>query len=124
MSKLKGRLLSFMLIFALAFQFCAIESSAASKNWSLRYVYGAPSSEQKLIWEKTVTTTKKTTKVTVDEVGGSAEIFAYSSNGISSLFSKAGSATTTAKVGRDIYICVKFTEQGKSSNTPNGSFSY
>lgn len=124
MSKLKGRLLSFMLIFALAFQFCAIESSAASKNWSLRYVYGAPSSEQELRWEKTVTTTKKTTKVTVDEVGGGAKIFAYSSNGISALFYKAGSATTTTKVGKSVYLSVNYSSQGSSSNTPNGSFSY
>jgi hypothetical protein len=123
-SKLKGRILSLILVCALAFQFCATESLAATKSWGLRYVYGAPTSEYVSSWSKSVTTTKKTTKVTVDKVGGNAEIFAYSSNGISALFSKAGTATTTTKVGKSVYLSVNYSSYGSYTNTPNGNFSY
>ena len=122
--RLGRKLLCFMVVCTLIFQFYSIKPSAASSNWKLRYVYGAPTTEYISSWNKSVTTTKKATKATINEIGGGASIFVYSSNGIGAIFSKTGNISVNDKAGKIIQIKVSYTNYGKSSNTPNGSFSY
>lgn len=120
------RLLCIMVACTLIFQFYGIKPSAASSSWKLRYVYGAPTSEYVSCWHASVATTKKTTKATINKVGGGAQIFVYSSNGIASIFSTTGhtDVTTKDKIGKIIKLEVSYTKYGQSSNSPNGSFSY
>lgn len=70
-------------------------------------------------------TTKTTTKAVVNKVGGGAEIFVYSSTGISSLFSSSGSTKADkVAIGQDVYLSVNYTSYGTATNYPDGYFSY
>ena len=79
----------------------------------------------KTSWGKFVITTSTKTTMKVNEVGGGAKIFVYTDNGISSLFSGAGSTTiTTTKSGVKIYGGVMYNEKGSYYNYPKGTFVY
>lgn len=98
---------------------------AASSGWSLRYLKGAPSSENVLSWETYVTTTSNTTTIRVDSISGGAEVFMYTNNGIAALGRSAGaSMSTPAKKGVRIYAYVKYNNCGSSTNYPSGTLVY
>lgn len=118
------RIITFVMTLVLTLQICSVDTLAATKNWSLYYNPNGLSAENLTSWSKMVTTNKTNTKVNVDAVGGKAVIFAYSSNGISALFSKAGSASTTCKINKEIYISVSYSSYGTSINSPSGKFVY
>lgn len=100
-------------------------AEAASTSWDLRYIPHAGSSANKTSWGKFVITTSTKTTMKVNEVGGGAKIFVYTDNGISSLFSGAGSTTiTTTKSGVKIYGGVMYNEKGSYYNYPKGTFVY
>ena len=119
--KITGIILASTAVFFL----CTTDSFADTADWRLRYIQGAPSSEYKGSWSKMDKTTKTTTKAVVNKVGGGAEIFVYSSTGISSLFSGSGSTKADkVAIGQDVYLSVNYTSYGTATNYPDGYFSY
>ena len=78
-------------------------TDAATKDWSLRYVKGAPQSEQILGWSRSVTTTENTTSFIVSKVDNGAKVFVYTSNGISANYTNIGNITIKADIGKRIY---------------------
>lgn len=101
-----------------------VNSQAASKSWNLRYIKGAPGSEQISSWSSTVTTTSKTTTMSVSKVGGGAKIFVYTDNGIASLFSSSGKTSVSTKKNVKVYTYVKFSSTGNANSYPAGTLTY
>lgn len=77
------RIMCMMLVVFLFVLSLPMTTEAATKGWSLRYVKGAPQSEQILGWSRSVTTTENTTSFIVSKVDNGAKVFVYTSNGIS-----------------------------------------
>lgn len=117
------KVVCFSLLCAIGSQLYSVNSLAATKSWSLCRTNG-PSSEWLTKREITFTTTKSKTKVIVDKVGGGAEIFVHTSNGISAFHKHAGSSTTSATVGRTERFYVQYSYNGTSSSYPSGKLEY
>lgn len=94
------------------------------KGWNLRYVKGAPTSENKGSWNSTVTTTKSTTTMTVNSISGGATVFLFTSNGISTLADTKVSTTVPSRRGVSIYASVTYNKHGDSTNYPSGTLDY
>lgn len=101
-----------------------IDANAATKSWSLRYVAHAQTSANVTNWSTRVITTKRTTTMSVSQVGGGATVFVYTDNGIGSLFSGAGSTSVPTVVGKTVYGSASYSNNGNSNNTPSGTFDY
>ena len=101
-----------------------VNTQAASKDWSLRYIKGAPGSDQISSWSKSVTTTCGTTTMKVSKVGGGATIMVYTSNGIAALYSGSGSSSVQTTKGTAIYASANFQSTGSSNSYPSGSLTY
>ena len=99
---------------------------AASKGWNLRYLKGAPQSENIFNWDSgTVHATKTTTTLSLDSISGGASVFMYTSNGIYGIASTPGASISAAAVmGLSVYASVSYYNVGSSTNYPSGTFSY
>ncbi|SFO30167.1 hypothetical protein SAMN04487831_11756 [Pseudobutyrivibrio sp. UC1225] len=99
--------------------------NAASAGWSLRYLKGAPTSENVMSWSKGATTVQTTTTMRVNNISHGAEVFVYTDNGISAFLSSNGaSASTQTRKGISVLGYVNFSNCGSGSNSPSGTFSY
>lgn len=111
-----------VLLFVLSFP---MTTEAATKGWSLRYVKGAPQSEQILGWSRSVTTTENTTTFVVSKVDNGAKVFVYTSNGISANYTNIGSIAIKADIGKRIYASASYQDYGYANmNTSRGSIIY
>lgn len=109
---------------AICFQLCGSTAFAASVNWRLHHSPTGTLGENVLRWNKTVTTTVSPTGFSVRKVGGGAQIWAHTTNGIDANFSQAGSATTTGAIGIEVSLNVEYITYGSSSSSPSGYFTY
>ena len=120
LSKSGGMVLALLL----AFSFCVPNVSAANVGWTLKcdpklnYYYN------KISTDLTVTTTKKTTTIHVNNVGGGAEVFLYSTNGISALKKGKGGDYVSTKKGKNVYMSVHYNNYGTSISNPSGYYDY
>ena len=114
------------LVMVIGLQLSAESAQAATANWNLRYVKYAPTTEQKFSWIKeNLKTTDTTTKMTINQVGGGAVIWVYTSNGIAAMFDGPGSVKVTKREkGKKIYAEVKYQVKGSYSNYPSGKVTY
>lgn len=122
--KLK-RVILICIIFGVLINVNSNDVSAASQGWNLRYLKGAPTSEDITSWSGTVCTTKSTTSMTTNQVGGGAHVFLYTSNGIGTMASNGGVSTSVnTRIGINIYARVAYSYSGDYSNNPSGTFVY
>lgn len=128
MSKCRSKLWKKMVCLAMAcavcFQLCGSTAFAASVNWRLHHSPTGTPGENVLRWNKAVTTTVSPTGFSVRKVGGGAQIWAHTTNGIDANFSQAGSATVSAIVGVKETLSVEYIKYGSSSSSPSGYFTY
>ena len=117
------KVVCFSLLCAIGSQLYSVNSLAATKSWSLCRTNG-PSSEWLTKREITFTTTKSTTKVTCDKVGGGARIAVSTSNGIYCAFSRAGSVSVSSAIGKDELAYIRYTDIGTRSSNPSGKIVY
>lgn len=106
-------------------QVCSIDSSAASKSWSLCRTNG-PSSEWVTDSIKTFTMTKSTVKITCENISAGAVVHASTSNGsIHGHLSRIGSALSgPAAVGKKISATFGYENTGSGPNRPSGKITY
>ncbi len=71
-----------------------------------------------------MTTTQTTTTMKVAVVGGGAEIYCYTSNGIVSVFSGPGQTSVATPVRTGFYAEAKYFSYGTSNSFPSGSVIY
>lgn len=124
-SKLWKKMVCLAMACAICFQLCGSTVFAApAVNWKLHHSPTGTPGENILRWNKTVTTTISTTRVSVSKVGGGAQIWAHTTNGIDAKFSQSGSATTTGAIGIEVSLNVEYITYGSSSSSPSGYFTY
>ena len=84
--KLSEKIIGLVLVFFLAFSFCASNISAANVGWTLKCDPKLHPNYNKIRCEESGITTKTTTTIHVNNVGGGAELYLYSSNILSHPF--------------------------------------
>ena len=99
-------------------------AEAASTSWDLRYIPHAGSSANKTEWSKYVITVGSKTTMKVKQVGGGATVKVYTTNGIESFFSVAGSTSVKTVSGLRVYGSVQYSDCGQYYNYPKGTFVY
>lgn len=125
MRKYSKKLLAFVMTAILATGFYASGVEAATLNWHLRYVKGAPSSENIYSWSPGyVYTTTSTTTMKVSNMNGNATVYVYTSNGISSMFSTNGSVNIKTTKNTKMYAVARFSDYGSGNSNPSGSLIY
>ena len=97
---------------------------ADTVSWQLRYVKAGPAALQIDEWSKTVTTTKKTTKMSASNITNGARVYVYTSNGICSIFSTTSSTSVKTDANIKVYARVKYDRYGDRSNYPKGKLDY
>ncbi len=100
-----------------------LKANAASTGWKLRYIKGAPNSENVLSWNRSVTTTQNYITMSAT-VSGGAEIYVYTSNGIASLFTSTGATSVSSVAYTRIYATAKYVNYGTTTNYSNGTLDY
>lgn len=101
-----------------------MEAKAATASWSLRYVQHAESSANKTTWAKYVNTTTTTTTMKISKVGGGAQVYAYTSNGISMISSGTATSYVPTVKNKSIYVYAGYLSYGTSNSYPSGSVTY
>ncbi|MCR5677063.1 MAG: hypothetical protein K6G13_03425 [Agathobacter sp.] len=98
---------------------------AANVGWNLRFIKGAPSSENILSWRREYITKTQRTSLSVSKNEGNAEIFLYTSNGIATIATKGGTETSVStRVGIVLSASVKFLEYDKMTVYAKGNLRY
>lgn len=124
---MKQIVLRLLVVFSLCISFAAVNTvdvNADQASWSLRYIKGAPTSEYKTSWKTTVTTTRTETTMSVTKISGGAQLFIYTSNGISTLASTKVTTSVETKSGLSVYASVSYNEHGTATNYPSGTLTY
>ena len=117
-------LVAVALAVATVFSFSSADVNAASTSWHLRYVKGAPTTVNIYSWSTMVTTTKSKTKMEVANMNSNSEVYIYSSNGMSSIFSQNGSLEISAKKNQRIYASANLFNYGAGNANPTGTLIY
>lgn len=122
-----------MLVFALAAVFgtgvLASSAEAATLNWHLRYVKGAPSTENIYSWSTTVYTKSTTATMRVSSMNGNSDVY-LSIIGDNGKTYAAGALNTngsiSGKMGKNvkIYGSAKLVNYGKGNINPSGRLVY
>ena len=105
---------------------CSASATCLAKTayWKLRYVKNGPMSLQIYEWDTTVTATKDTTELSATNITNGAEIYVYTSNGITSIYKTTTATSVKTEKGAKIYAYVKYTKYGSSTNYPAGRLVY
>ena len=101
-----------------------MEAKAATAPWSLRYIHHAESSANVTYWARYLNTTKTTTVMRINKVGGGAEVYACTSNGIAIMGTGTVAAVVPTKANIQIFACAKYSLYGTSNSFPSGSVEY
>lgn len=101
-----------------------MEAKAATASWYLRYVQHAESSANETTWAKYFNTTTTTTTMKINKVGGGAQVYAYTSNGISMLSSGTATSYVPTVKNKQIYVYAGYSAYGTSNSYPEGSVIY
>ncbi len=103
----------------------ASTADAATLNWHLRFVKGAPTTENIYKWDQYVTTTQTSTTMKVSNMNSYAKVYVYTSNGISSRFESNGNTTVTGKKkDQVIYASATLKDYGSGTILPAGTLTY
>lgn len=98
--------------------------SAAQTGWNLRYIKGAPTSENVTKWDYRAKVTQSVTSMSVTSISGDATVFLYTSNGISTLADRVVVTSVGAKIGTTVYAKASYSQYGSGTNYPTGILYY
>lgn len=124
---MKKKMLVTMLVLSLVSTATVINANAESKHYSLRYIVGAPTSENITSWTKTVTATYQFTSATVESITSGCAVRLYSSNGIEADKSTTSGSVTSRKTkpGTRVTIKASFAKHGTTATQKiTGDFIY
>lgn len=122
-----------MLAFALAAVFgigvLASSAEAATLNWHLRYVKGAPSTECIYSWSSgDVVSTRTTATMKVSNMNGKASVYMligdYNNKYAATTLGGNGSISLNVKKNVKVYASARLVYYGSGNINPAGSFTY
>ena len=121
------KMLVTMLVMCLISATTIINADAKSAHYSLRYIVGAPTSEDITSWTKTVKTEYQFTSATVESITSGCAVKLYSSNGIEAVKSTTSGSVMSGKTkpGATITIKASFAGHGTAATQKiTGDFVY
>lgn len=124
---MKKKIMVTILVMSLISATTFINANAASKQFSLRYIVGAPTSEDVTSWTKTVKTTYQFSSATVESITSGCAVRLYSSNGIEAVKSTTSGSVMSGKtkLGTTITIKASFAKHGTAATQKiTGDFIY
>ena len=124
---MKKKMLVTMLVMCLISATTIINADAKSAHYSLRYIVGAPTSEDITSWTKTVKTEYQFTSATVESITSGCAVKLYSSNGIEAVKSTTSGSVMSGKTkpGATITIKASFARHGTAATQKiTGDFVY
>lgn len=129
MKKIVRKMLASALVLVLGTGVFASSAEAATLNWHLRYVKGAPSTECIYSWSSgNVVSTRTTAAMKVSNMNGNASVHViigdYNNAYTSSTIGGNGGASLKVKKNVRVYASARLVYYGSGNINPAGSFTY